>query len=378
MKFLLLGNQAAAVGNFWIPLLERARETGARALVGVPWPAGARDREAVSRLEAAGADLRYYPLDRKGLNPLRDARTLRALYALMRAERPDILFATTIKPVIWGNLAARLAGIKQRYSMITGLGFAFEADSPAKRLLKRGAAYLYRQALRDAPGIFFQNRDDQEAFFENGILARSQPARLFPEGTGVDVARFSPAPLPAGAPVFLLVGRLLAAKGIREYAEAAGRLKKTWPEARFLLLGSPEQGPGGVSLEELRRLGEGKTFEYVGEASDVRPWIARASALVLPSWREGLPCSLMEGMAMGRCAVATDVPGCRDLVEEGQNGLLAPVRDGAALASRMERLLENPALLETMGRNARAMMEARYDARAVAAALGDAMGLKRG
>ena len=370
-KTVILGNQAAAVAGFWLPLIRRLREKG-EPLAVVPFPETERDREAASRLAEAGATLRWYPLERKGLNPLHDMRSLMALFSIFRAEAPDVVFSTTIKPVIWGNFAARMAGVPHRYSMITGLGFAFEGDTPVKRALTKLASTLYRRALAGASGVFFQNKADEETFFRLNIVKADAPTRLFSSGTGVDTLRFAPVPLPEGAPVFLMVARLLEAKGIREYAQAAAILKARHPEARFLLLGPPETGPGAISADEVKAF---EAVDYVGEAADVRPWIARASVLALPSWREGVPCSLMEGMAMGRCAVATDVPGCRDLVQEGENGLLAKVRNPESLAAVMERLITEPGLVAALGNKARALMVERYDARHTANAIAEAMGL---
>lgn len=371
MNIVVMNNQARSLVNFWTILLKRMLREGHRVICLVP----PNDPAAEAVLRDLGAEVRNYPLDPKGLNPLRDLRTFRALYALFREIRPDLLYASTIKPVIYGLPAARLAGIPRRYAMITGLGYMFEADSVIKTCLTGVAALLYRLSLSCSQAVFFQNTDDVDTFRRWHCL----PAKarvVMTRGTGVDTTHFAPCPLPerdgpdepagqapaGAAPVFLLVGRLLEAKGLREYAAAARLVKATHPEARFQLLGPPETGRGGVSLDEVRGWEREGLVDYLGETRDTRPYVAAASVIVLPSWREGLPCSLMEGMSMGRALVATDVPGCRDVVREGVNGFLVPVRDPAALADACARFVRDPALAVRQGAAGRALAVDDYDA----------------
>ena len=343
MKILILGNQARSTSNFWTVLMRRMRAAGHEVLCAVP----AGDDAAEAAIRAIGEEdpafrkgpavrLCHYPLDRKGLNPLRDMATMHALYRLFRQEKPDLLFASTIKPVIYGCMAARLARVPHIYATITGLGYAFEADNFFKKCVNRLSIGLYHCALAGAEGVFFQNRDDAELFRKVGILRRSARV-LMARGTGVDIRRFAEAPLPplpaeGCAPeereiIFLLVGRLLEAKGLPEYAAAAKELKTQYPAARFQLLGPPEQGLGSVDLAQVRRWQDEGSIEYLGETRDVRPYVEACHALVLPSWREGTPTSIMEGMSMGRAAVVTDVPGCREVVEDGVNGCICAAHD---------------------------------------------------
>ena len=332
------------------------------------------DAASEAALTALGAQVRTYPLDRKGLNPLSDIRTLGALVRLFKEEKPDLLFASTIKPVIYGCMAARVARVPHIYATITGLGYAFEADSFFKKAVNKLSCLLYRTALSGAEGVFFQNQDDIRVFRQAGILgprARVLTAR----GTGVDTARFAPAPFPdltetgelAGPPVFLLVARLLEAKGLPEYAEAARLLKARYPAARFQVLGPPEHGLGSVSLDQIKAWEARGSIEYLGETSDVRPYVAAAHVLVLPSWREGTPTSIMEGMSMGRPAVVTDAPGCREVVRQGVNGLLTPLRDAQALADAMETFITTPQNILRMGAAGRELALRELDAHTVAA-----------
>lgn len=370
MKIIVLGNQAKAMSNFWSVLIRHMRRAGHEVVCCAP----SGDADAETALAAQGARLRHYPLDRKGLNPLSDLRTTRALYSLFKQEKPDLLFASTIKPVIYGCMAARAAGVPHIYATITGLGYAFEADTFFKKCVNRLGRLLYGAALSGAEGIFFQNQDDITVFRQSGILG-SGARVLTARGTGVDTKRFAPSPFPDysdqgrlnGPPVFLLVARLLEAKGLPEYAEAARLLKVRYPEARFQVLGPPEKGLGSVSMEQMQNWQRQGCIEYLGETRDVRPYVEAAHVLVLPSWREGTPTSIMEGMSMGRPAVVTDAPGCREVVRNGVNGYLVPVRNPQALAGAMEAFITRPEDIARMGKAGRELAVNEFDAEKVAA-----------
>ena len=375
MKIVILSNQARSMSNFWSVLIRRMRAAGHTVICAAP----PGDAAAEAALTALGAEVVNYPLDRKGLNPLRDAESFFALLRIFRAERPDLIFATTIKPVIYGCLAARAAGVPRVYATITGLGYAFEADSFFKKCVNRLGVLLYRLALGQVSGVFFQNEDDLRVFREQGILAPDARVLMARGGTGVDTARFAPAPFPPlppeGPVIFLLVGRLLEAKGLNEYAEAGRRLKARGADCRLQVLGPPESGLGGVDLARIHRWEAEGRLEYLGETRDVRPYIAAAHVLVLPSWREGTPTSVMEAMSMGRPAIVTDVPGCREVVRDGVNGWLTPPRDPEALARAMERFVADPEAIARMGAAGRERALAEFDAETVAARILRDMGV---
>lgn len=375
MKIVILSNQARSMSNFWSVLIRRMRAAGHTVICAAP----PGDADAEAALRALGAEVVNYPLDRKGLNPLRDAGSFLDLLRLFRAEKPGLLFATTIKPVIYGCLAARVAGVPRVYATITGLGYAFEADSFFKKCVNRLGVLLYRLALGHVSGVFFQNEDDMRVFREQGILAPDARVLMARGGTGVDTARFAPAPYPPLPPegpiIFLLVGRLLEAKGLHEYAEAGRLLKAAGADCRLQLLGPSETGLGGVDMAQIRRWEAEGFLEYLGETRDVRPYIAAAHVLVLPSWREGTPTSVMEAMSMGRPAIVTDVPGCREVVRDGVNGWLTPPRDPGALARAMERFVADPALIARMGAAGRELALAEFDAETVAARILKDMGV---
>ncbi len=361
MNIVVMHNQTRSLINFWTMLLRRMLEEGHHVTCLVP----AGDIEGDALLHKMGVEIRHYPLDRKGLNPFHDFRTCLALYRLfsrMPADNhPDLLYVSTIKPVIYGLPLAALAGIRQRHAMITGLGYMFEADSAVKKMLTCLAALLYRFSLSFAQTTFFQNPDDIRTFKKWHCLP-SRTRSVQTKGTGVDTSYFTAKPIPEGPPVFLLVARLLEAKGLYDFAEAARLVKKNYPEARFQILGPEEKDRGGIPLKTVHDWQQKGLVEYLGETRDVRPYMAKASVIVLPSWREGMPCALMEGMSMGRPIVATDVPGCREVTIDGYNGFLVPPFSPPALANALMAFASDPDLAVRMGRESRCLAEKELDA----------------
>ncbi|WP_348521435.1 glycosyltransferase family 4 protein [Brevundimonas sp. A19_0] len=357
MHVLVLASFAPSLTGFRGPLIAEMVRRGWRVTAAAP------DFDAASRaaVTALGARPVEVPMARTGMNPLADLAYRRTLISLLRREQPDVLLAYTIKPVIWGLLAARAVGVPRSVALITGLGYAFTDGTGGG--LKRTiagvmASTLYRLALRHADRVLFQNPDDRDLFMTQGLLRdRGQIAVV--DGSGVDLDHYSPAPLPE-APVFLMIGRLLGAKGVREYAAASMALKARHPGARFQLVGWRDPGPDTVTEAELQGWIDGG-IEYLGRLEDVRPAIADARVYVLPSYREGTPRSVLEAMAMGRPIITTDAPGCRETVVSGENGLLVPPRDAAALEAAMEQLLTNPAQTAAMGRASLECVRARYD-----------------
>lgn len=376
MKIAFIGNQLRAMANFWPPLLEQMRECGHVPVLLAPPGHDEAHRAAIGLFRELGLVVREYPLSRKGLNPLEDARTFSALCRIIREIRPDLCFASTIKPVIWGCLAARVCGVPRVYAAITGLGYAFEEDSWLKKSVSALAGRLYRLALAGASGVFFQNPDDA-ALFRSRRLIGPDTLIFMTRGVGVDVRRFAPAPFPpfppAGPLTFLMVARLLKAKGVTEYARAGQILAG---KCRLELLGPPEDGPGAAPLSEILDWQKQGWLTWLGETSDVRPYLANCHCLVLPSYREGTPTAVMEAMATGRPCIVTDAPGCRELVRDGENGFLVPVGNADALAAAMQRFVDDPALARQMGAMGRAMAERELDAAQVAKAMCHDMGLE--
>ena len=275
-------------------------------------------------------------IDRAGLNPFTDLRLLLKYRALLQRIRPAAYLSYTIKPNIYGALAAASLGIPALPN-VSGLGTAFIRGGGLQALVTR----LYRIGFARAPVVFFQNQEDRALFIDRRIVKPSQ-AQVLP-GSGVDLDFFLPAPLPNGHPTFLFIGRLLRDKGVVEFVEAARMLRADYPEARFQLLGAVDEGNRtGIGQAEVDGWVADGIVEQLGTTDDVRPFIAAATAVVLPSYREGLPRSLLEAAAMARPLIASDVPGCRDVVEDGVNGFLSEVRNPGSLAAAMRRLLQLP------------------------------------
>ena len=339
--------------NFRKPLVE--------ALLGSGWRVVALAAEdgSAAQIRSLGAEFVPIAIDGSGTSLWGDARLLRDYRRLLHDLRPQAFLAFTIKPNIYGSLAALGLGIRV-VNNISGLGSAFLRPGPLNWLV-RG---LYRLALRSSDCVFFQNIHDLELFV-SARLVRPGQAKLVP-GSGIDLEHFRPVDERGGAPGqlrFLFVGRLLRDKGLVEFAEAARLLRGQWPLAEFAILGSAgSDNPSAVPIAEVERWQAEGLVSYLGETDDVRPFIAQADCIVLPSYREGLPRSLLEAAAMARPMIATDVPGCTAVVDHGQTGLLCAARSPQSLADAMAAMLRlDRAELTAMGRRARTKVEQEFD-----------------
>lgn len=354
MKFLLLSPKNRTVYNFRGELVKEIIRRGYDVLVTGP------DRSDVDKIEALGARFVEIPMDKTGTSVAGDLRYCRALLRLMRAEKPDVTLGYTIKPVVYGAIAAKLAHVKNINSMVTGGGYTFIATSLKARVLGVIVRMLYRVGLGMADHVIFQNRDDLNEFCARGLVRRDK-CRIV-NGSGVDTARFAPAPLPDGPLTFFMLSRLLKSKGVGEYLEAARLVKARRPELRFLLLGKVETAMqdalDGAYVESFVRDGTVERFE---ETDEVRPYYAQCSVYVLPSYREGTPRTVLEAMAMGRPILTTDTQGCRETVKDGENGFLVPVRNVEALAERMLWFAEHPERLPEMGEASRRCALEKFD-----------------
>jgi glycosyltransferase involved in cell wall biosynthesis len=368
-KVLLLGSYAPSLINFRGPLIAAMVERGHEVFAAAP----DIDSDTAAKLVALGATPVPVVLSRAGLNPLATWRSGRQLRALVRRIAPDVMIAYTIKPVVLGATAARAAGVPFFAAMITGLGYAFLGGLKPKRLAIRLVAMLmYRKALAGSNLVIFQNEDDRRDFGRMRLLPKGKPS-LVVNGSGIDLDRFGPQPVPS-QPAFLMIARYLRDKGIREYGAAAARLKADFPQARVRLAGWLDQAPDSIGQAELDSMVAGG-IEDLGKLDDVRPAIAESSVYVLPSYREGTPRTVLEAMAMGRAVITTDAPGCRNTVVEGVNGLLVPVGDSEALYRAMRRFVEEPALARTMGEESLRLVREKYDVHEVNSAILEAMGL---
>ena len=373
MKFLLIAGYADSLLNFRGPLLDALKAAGLEVYVAAP---DLKDGSIKHALESKGIIVHDIPLQRTGLNPVSDAVSFFNLWRLMRSIRPDYVLGYTIKPVIYGSLAAWVARVPQRYALITGLGYAFDdtGQSGARKSIRVLAQRLYLSALKRTHKVFFQNPDDKDLFRSIGILKRDVPSCVV-NGSGVDVAAFDVAPMPAAPIRFLLIARLLGAKGIREYAEAARHIRTRYPEVGFDLVGWIDENPDSITQQELDGWITEGIVQFHGKLSDVKPAIADCSVYVLPSYREGTPRTVLEAMAMGRPIITTDAPGCRETVTDGDNGFLVPVKSVDDLISAMEKFINQPELITAMGKRSRIIAEEKYDVHKVNAVMLKEMGI---
>jgi len=340
---VLSANSDWNIANFRAGLIRALRASGYQPIVIAP-----RDPAADERMRALGVERIPIAIDRAGLNPWADSKLANQYRRLLKRLRPAAYLGYTIKPNVYGSWAAASLGIPAMPN-VSGLGTAFIRPGLLQQIVIR----LYRFGFRRAPVVFFQNCEDRKLFVDLGMVTAKQ-ARVLP-GSGVDLQHFSPSRLPEGPPTFLFIGRLLRDKGVAEFAEAAASRRSGLPGARFQLLGPIDADNRTlIRRSELDSWVKANLVEYLGSADDVRPFIAAATAVVLPSYREGMPRSLLEAAAMGRPLIAADVPGCRHIVEDGLNGYLCTVRDAASLASAMLRLARlRPGERLAMGQAAR-------------------------
>lgn len=359
MHILLTVNSSWNAVHFRRSLITKLLDDDHRVTVLAPEDAG------LDALLSMGC--RFIPLsmDIKGLSPLRDLSLMLTFVRHFARERPDAILSFTIKNNIFGAIAARRAGMPF-IPNVTGLGTAFLSGG----LLQRIAEMLYRLAFRNLPVVFFQNEDDLAFFLDRKIVNAGQ-AKLLP-GSGIDLAHFSANRFSehADGPIFLMIARLLRDKGVIEYVEAARLLKGVLPGARFQLLGPPgTENRTAIDLKTVEAWDAEGAIEYLGETEDVRPFIAEADCIVLPSYREGAPRTLIEASAMARPVIATDVPGCRAVVEDGITGFFCAARSGESLAAACQRFAALPIRQrEAMGLAGRRKMEREFDQEIVVAA----------
>ena len=313
----------------------------------------ARENAFGGKIREQGITLIPFPISRRGLNPFRELMTIFNIVTIYRRERPAIVHHIAFKPIIYGTIAAFFSGCRKIVNAPVGLGFVYSSESWAARFL-RPLARLGFKCLLNPQGsrVIFENQDDLKAFVAAEIV-RAHDAILI-RGAGVDTDEFFVVPEPDGPPVVILVSRMLWDKGIAEYVEAARILKFRGRSVRMLLVGDPDdQNPASIPIKKLDEWNKNGVVEWLGYRSDISDLLALSHIVCLPSYREGLPKSLLEGLAAGRPLVATDVPGCREAVQDGINGFLVPPKDAQSLANALEKLILNRELRHIMGRTSR-------------------------
>jgi glycosyltransferase involved in cell wall biosynthesis len=360
---LFVGADAKYMLDFRGAVLSQLQERGYRVVV-FATALGDFDPAAFGQ---RGIEFVPWRVAKAGLNPFADIGSALALWGVLRRFRPQIVFAHTIKPVIYAMTMSWLAGVRRRVAMIPGLGYAFtEAARGLKRRVVGAAARVgYRLSLSIAHLVIFQNDDDCADLRRVGALSARTPTAVV-NGSGVDMTRFVPAALPKGPTTFLFVARLLRDKGVHEFVEAARIVKAAAPQTRFVLVGAADTNPTAVASDVLKAWEAEGVVEIRGHVADPRAAYAECHVFVLPSYREGTPRTNLEAMATARAIITTDVPGCRATVIEGLNGLLTPPRDARALADAMLRLAKDPDRVRKMGEASLRICAEKFELGAVA------------
>lgn len=343
-----------------LPVAEAARDDGYTVLIATM--AGA----SVADIRSKGFEHHVLPLSRSGKHLGAELRTVYSILKLLWRVRPTILHLVTIKPVLYGGIAARLAPVGGVVSAVSGLGFVFMSEGRKAALIRKAVSLMYRLAFsKKNLRVIFQNTDDQDVLLSAGVLADSK-VRII-RGSGVDLTLYQALQEPEGVPVVCFAARLLRDKGVYEYVEAVRVLQQRGVHAAFRLVGDPDPGnPTSIMSEELEQWREEGAVEVLGYRKDIARLFADSHVVVLPSYREGLPKVLVEAAACGRAVVTTDVAGCRDAIEPGETGLLVPVRNVDALADAMQRLIEDAQQRQRMGAAGRALAEREFDINKIA------------
>jgi len=357
-KILLVANTDWYLYRFRLSLARTLREAGNEIVLVSP-----KDFY-VTAIESEGFRHVPWQVGRQSLNPFGEIKAVLDLLRIFRQEKPDLVHLHTVKPVLYGSLAARLAKIPFTVRSITGRGYIFLGSDLRARLLRPLIKQIFQVALQSSPGAtIFENQNDRQYFISENLV-RPQDTHLI-EGVGVDTDYYTPLPEPQGLPVVVLAARMLWDKGVDTFVKASEILRLNFP-ARFVLVGEPDPGnPASIPVEVLKTWVDQGSVEWWGWQADMRKIFAACHLVTLPSLAEGIPTVLLEAAASGRAIVTTDAPGCREVVQHGYNGLLFPPRDPAALAEAIQKLLENPQLRGEMAKNGRRLVESKFSSKLV-------------
>nr|AFW04893.1 glycosyltransferase [Salmonella enterica] len=367
MKIILIGNLSSTVILFREKLIRKLKEKNAQiyTLTMDKDPANFR------LISSYGAYPDFYNFSRSGLNPFSDIINTYRLYKKIKHIKPDVVLCFFPKPVIFGTLAARLARVKKIYSLLEGLGFCYTEhqnnEGIKKSILKKIQTFLYRICLPSASKVLFLNVDDyKDLIIRNNISIQNYDII---GGIGVDLKKFHYTAPKVKTMHFGMVSRLLVEKGVREFVAAARILKEKYPNIQFSIAGSVDDNPGGITLEQVNSWKKENLITFLGQLVDINEYLNNISVFVLPSYREGVPRSTQEAMAVGRPVITTDVPGCRETVQDGVNGFMIPPWDVKALVEAMDFFILNPEKVIEMGKESRIIAEEKFDDNAAASKL---------
>lgn len=374
MKVVFLCCQAQSLLSFRKELMCALMDKGCEVLAFAPEPE-AQWRERFIEIGVSYGSLK---LQKNGTNPFSDLAGMADILKKLKAVKPDAVFCYHAKTVIYGSIAAKLAKVKRRIALIAGVGSVLR-DKPTNlksRLVRGILALEYRAGLSAATAVFFQNHDDSELFLSKRLVKENKIAYI--NGSGVNLERFTQSPVPE-AKRFLFVGRLIRDKGLVEYLTAARELKSRMPDAEFGVIGYFDTNPTSLSMADIQPFIDDGSIAFYGFQEDVRPCLDACCCFVLPSYHEGTPKSALEALAVGRPVVTSDTVGCRETVVNGENGILVPVGDSAALVKALERIAGDYDMCRSMGERSHRLAVEKFDVRAVngiivSAVLGDSYG----
>lgn len=352
MKFILVSPKNRTAYNFRGDLVKKIIASGYEVVITGP------NRDNIDKVEELGARFVEIPMNKNGVNPLKDFAYMNALRKLFKAEKPDVILGYTSKPVIYGSMAGKLSGVPHKVAMVTGAGYAFTAKTKKAKIIKLIMSILYKIGFMCADTVIFQNTDDKEQFINEHLVKKSKCEIV--NGSGVNMEKFSVAPYPDRTTFFML-SRVMYSKGIREYLEACEIVKEKYPDVRCMLLGACEGIQDSLSQEELNTYIDKGIIEHFGETDTVADYYKQCSVYVLPSYREGTPRTVLEAMAMGRAIITTEAPGCRETVIDGETGYLVPTHNGQAVAEKMLKFIEHPELIEAMGKKSLEYCKSKFD-----------------
>ena len=350
-KFVIHGNDL----NFFM----RFRLDFAKALIEknyeVHLVVSSENKIIIDELKQYNIKCHYKSFERAGMNIFRDAMYIFQLVSLFKSINPKYMMSYNIKPNIYGVIAAWLARVPKRYMLITGLGFSFGEKAGFLKIL---VSRLYRISMGCSTWVFFQNPDDQSLFEKLKIIKKNCSSVV--SGSGVNLDQYKKIPLPNSLK-FIMVARILKDKGIQEYIEAAMLVRKQNPKVEFIYVGDLDDNPMSISKKQLDLWKASSGIKFYGQLKDVRPALGESSVFVLPSYREGIPRSVLEAMSMGRPIITTKAPGCKETVKEGYNGFLVDIKSVEALVTAMEKFINQPSLVKSMGDASRVYAEERFD-----------------
>jgi glycosyltransferase involved in cell wall biosynthesis len=361
VKIILFANTPWYLYNYCFPLADAIKQLGMDILLVSP------KGEYADRLVSAGFRHVSFSLQRRSINPITEIWSLIKLLRLYKREKPDIVHHFTTKCIIYGSVAAHRSGIEHVVNSVTGMGYAFSGEQWFRRFLRIIIKSLYRRTLVDTK-VLFQNPNDRDEFINEGLVLPEQTILI--RSSGVNLEKFNRTPEPDGVPFIILAGRLLYDKGVVEFVEAARMLKMRNIPARFALVGEPDpDNPSSIPLDKLKSWHEEGVVEWLGWQEDMALVYKQANIVCLPSYREGVPKSLIEAAAVGRAIVTTDTPGCRDVVQNGINGFLVPVRSTKELADALQVLILDKTLRQKMGQEGHLIAERDFNLQNVLASI---------